>query len=106
MAEEHNLENLDLDLQRRIRISHLAVRVIVCLASAWLVIFLALGEAIGAYISGSVALVYFGCLMLFQTGFQRLARSVWLFSASGDTNSFNMGIRVSYFYRYRPYASA
>lgn len=85
MAEEHNLENLDLDLQRRIRISHLAVRVIVCLASAWLVIFLALGEAIGAYISGSVALVYFGCLMLFQTGFQRLARSVWLFSASLST---------------------
>ena len=85
MAEEHNLENLDLDLQRRIRISHLAVRVIVCLASAWLVIFLALGEAIGAYISGSVALVYFGCLILFQTGFQRLARSVWLFSASLST---------------------
>ena len=85
MAEEHNLENLDLDLQRRIRISHLAVRVIVCLASAWLVIFLALGEALGAYISGSVALVYFGCLMLFQTGFQRLARSVWLFSASLST---------------------
>lgn len=85
MAEEHNLENLDLDLQRRIRISHLAVRVIVCLASAWLVIFLALGEAIGAYISGSVAFVYFGCLMLFQTGFQRLARSVWLFSASLST---------------------
>ena len=85
MAEEHNLENLDLDLHRRIRISHLAVRVIVCLASAWLVIFLALGEAIGAYISGSVALVYFGCLILFQTGFQRLARSVWLFSASLST---------------------
>ena len=85
MAEEHNLENLDLDLQRRIRISHLAVRVIVCLASAWLVIFLALDEAIGAYISGSVALVYFGCLILFQTGFQRLARSVWLFSASLST---------------------
>ena len=85
MAEEHNLENLDLDLQRRIRISHLAVRVIVCLASAWLVIFLALGEAIGAYISGSVALVYFGFLILFQTGFQRLARSVWLFSASLST---------------------
>ena len=61
------------------------MRVIVCLASAWLVIFLALGEAIGAYISGSVALVYFGCLILFQTGFQRLARSVWLFSASLST---------------------
>lgn len=85
MSVEQNLENLDLDLQRRIRISHLAVLVILCLASAWLIIFLALGEAIGAYISGSVALVYFGCLMLFQTGFQRLARSVWLFSASLST---------------------
>ena len=85
MSVEQNLENLDLDLQRRIRISHLAVLVILCLASAWLIIFLALGEAVGAYISGSVALVYFGCLMLFQTGFQRLARSVWLFSASLST---------------------
>ena len=85
MLAEHNLENLDLDLQRRIRISHLAVMVIVCLASAWLMIFLILDEAIGAYISGSVALVYFGCLMLFQTGLQRLARSIWLFSANLST---------------------
>ncbi|XAT59369.1 response regulator [Rhodobacteraceae bacterium Araon29] len=85
MSAEQNLENLDLDLQRRIRISHLAVLVIVCLASAWTIIFLMLGEAMGAYISGSVALVYFGCLMLFQTGLQRLARSVWLFSASLST---------------------
>ena len=85
MSDEQNLENLDLDLQRRIRISHLAVLVILCLASAWLVTFLMLGEAIGAYICGSVALVYFGCLMLFQTGLQRLARSFWLFSASLST---------------------
>ena len=85
MSVEHNLENLDLDLQRRIRISHLAVLVILCLASTWLVVFLILGDAMGAYISGSVVLVYFGCLMLFQTGMQRLARSVWLFSASIST---------------------
>ena len=48
MSDEHNLENLDLDLQRRIRISHLAVLVILCLASAWLIAFLILGDAMGA----------------------------------------------------------
>ena len=85
MSDEHDLENLDLDLQRRIRISHLAVLVILCLASAWLIAFLILGDAMGVYISGSVVLVYFGCLMLFQTGLQRLARSIWLFSASLST---------------------
>lgn len=85
MSDEQNLENLDLDLQRRIRMSHLAVLVILCLASAWLVLLLILNDKLGALISGSVVFIYLGCLMLFQAGLQRLGRSVWLFSASIST---------------------
>ena len=85
MSDEQNLENLDLDLQRRIRMSHLAVLVILCLASTWLVLLLIFDNKLGALISGSVALVYLGCLMLFQIGLQRLGRSVWLFSVSLST---------------------
>ena len=85
MSDEQNLENLDLDLQRRIRMSHLAVLVILCLASTWLVLFLIFDDKLGALISGAVALVNLGCLMLFQTGLQRLSRSVWLFSVSLST---------------------
>ena len=66
MSDEHNLENLDLDLQRRIRISHLAELIILCLASAWLIAFLILGDAMGVYIAGSVVLVYFGINFLIQ----------------------------------------
>ena len=56
MSDEHDLENLDLDLQRRIRISHLAVLVILCLASAWLIAFLILGDAMGVYIPALLCL--------------------------------------------------
>ena len=85
MSEEHNLENLDLDLQRRIRVSYLAVLVILCLASAWLAVLLILGDKLGALIAGSVVFIYIGNLTLFQTGLQRLARSIWLFGASLST---------------------
>ena len=85
MSDEQNLENLDLDLQRRIRMSHLAVLVILCLASAWLAVLLILGDKLGALIAGSVVFIYIGNLLLFQTGLQRLARSIWLFGASLST---------------------
>ncbi len=56
MSDGQNLENLDLDLQRRIRMSHLAVLVILCLASIWLVLLLIFDDKFGALISGTVAL--------------------------------------------------
>ena len=58
MSDKQNLENLDLDLQRRIRMSHLAVLVILCLASAWLAVLLILGDKLGALIAGSVVFIY------------------------------------------------
>ena len=85
MSDQQSVENLDLDLQRRIRMSHLAVLVILCLASIWLVLLLIFDDKFGALISGTVALVYLGCLMLFQIGLQRLGRTVCLFSASLST---------------------
>ena len=85
MSDQQNLENLDLDLHRRIRMSHFAVLIILCLASTWLILFLIFEDKLGALISGSIALVYLGCLMLFQIRLQLLSRSVWLFSASLST---------------------
>ena len=85
MSDEQNLENLDLALQRRIRMSHLAVLVILGLASAWLVVLLILGDKLAVLIAGSVVCIYIVNLMLFQTGLQRLARSIWLFGASLST---------------------
>lgn len=69
------------DLQRRIRISYLAVWFIVIAASTWAFAFLIIGDLPSLTISASVALAYAACLLFFRFGLVRLARSVWLISA-------------------------
>lgn len=73
------------DLRRRIHVSTLAVNVIVALASSWMFVFLAIGDRDGALISGSVAFVYLICALLFKLGRNKMARSIWLISASITT---------------------
>jgi signal transduction histidine kinase/CheY-like chemotaxis protein len=71
----------DFDLQRRIRVSRLAVIVIVCLASAWTLAFLLIWDLSGVLICGSVGAVYAANLVLFHLNFQFTARAMWLLSA-------------------------
>lgn len=71
----------DFDLERRIRVSRLAVIVIVCLASSWTLAFLIIWDLSGVLICGSVSAVYAANLLLFRLNFQFVARSMWLLSA-------------------------
>lgn len=69
------------DLQRRIRISYLAVWVIVIIASLWAIVFLVVDDGPSLRIAGGVAFAYAACLLFFKFKLEKLARSVWLASA-------------------------
>ena len=69
------------DLQRRIRISYLAVWLIVIVASLWAVVFLIIADYPSMIIASGVALAYAACLLFFKFRMEKLARSVWLASA-------------------------
>ena len=51
----------EIDLQRRMLVSRLAVIVVVILASSWLLTFVYLGESMGMLICGGVTALYLFC---------------------------------------------
>ena len=78
-------ENFDPDFERRIRISRVALSVLLTLTSIWTAVFLVSNDLAGAAILGSLSLLYALCLFLYQMGYLLFARSFWLFSASAAT---------------------
>lgn len=68
----------DRELQRRIRVSQLAVYVIVVAASLWAGVLMVSGDIGGTIIAASVAAAYSACLTFFFFDLQKLARVVWL----------------------------
>lgn len=78
-------ENTDPDFERRIRISRVALSVLLASTSVWTVVFIVSNDLNGAAILGGLSLLYALCLFLFQIGYLLFARSFWLFSASAAT---------------------
>ena len=78
-------ENSDPDFERRIRLSRVALSVLLTLTSIWTAVFLVSNDLAGAAILGSLSLLYALCLFLYQMGYLLFARSFWLFSASAAT---------------------
>jgi hypothetical protein len=78
-------ENSDPDFKRRIRLSRVALSVLLTLTSIWTAVFLVSNDLAGAAILGSLSLLYALCLFLYQMGYLLFARSFWLFSASAAT---------------------
>lgn len=82
MSQEQRLTNIEIDLQRRLSVSRLAVFVIFFLATAWVIILWIIGDRPGMVISGMVAFIYLINMSLFLLGLNMLARSIWLLSAT------------------------
>jgi len=72
---------IEIDRERRVRVSQLAVQVIVIVAICWAVMMIALGDLAGFAIAGSVAGVYGLSLLLFLFRFDTIARAFWLINA-------------------------
>ena len=72
---------IEIDRDRRVRVSQLAVQVIVIVATCWAVMMIALGDLAGFAIAGSVAAVYGCSLLLFLFRFDTIARALWLINA-------------------------
>ncbi|NCW65214.1 MAG: response regulator [Rhodobacteraceae bacterium] len=72
---------IETDRERRVRISQLAVQVIVIVATCWAVMMIVLGDMAGFAIAGSVAGVYGLSLLLFLFRFDTIARAFWLINA-------------------------
>ena len=75
---KYELETSHPDLQRRLRVSLLAVYVIIVAASIWAIILLALDEMEGFIISAVVTATYAMTLALFKWNMHKLARVTWL----------------------------
>ena len=72
---------IEIDRERRVRVSQLAVQVTVIVATCWAVIMIVLGDLAGFAIAGSVAGVYGLSLLLFLFRFDTIARAFWLINA-------------------------
>ena len=72
---------IEIDRERRVRFSQLAVQVIVIVATCWAVMMIMLGDLVGIAIAGSVAGVYGLSLLLFLFRLDTIARAFWLISA-------------------------
>ena len=72
---------IEIDRERRVRVSQLAVQVIVIVATCWAVMMIVLGDLAGFAIAGSVAVVYGLSLLLFLFRFDTIARAFWLINA-------------------------
>ena len=75
---KYESETRHLDLQRRLRVSLLAVYVIIVAASLWALILLALGEMAAFTICALVTAAYAMTLVLFKWNLHKLARVTWL----------------------------
>ena len=69
---------IEIDRNRRVRFSQLAVQVIVIVATCWAVMMIAVGDWAGFAIAGLVACVYGCSLLLFLFRFDTIARALWL----------------------------
>jgi len=69
---------IEIDRERRVRFSQLAVQVIVIVATCWAMIMILLGDFAGFAIAGSVAGLYGLSLLLFWFRFDTIARAFWL----------------------------
>ena len=78
----------DRELVRRIRVSQLAVYVIVIAASIWAMILLLAGDLVGTIISATVTAAYGLCLFLFFKQKQTPARLLWLLNGFLEILSF------------------
>lgn len=72
---------IEIDRNRRVRVSQLAVQVIVIVATCWAVMMIEVGDWAGFAIAGSVACVYGCSLLLFLFRFDTIARALWLINA-------------------------
>ena len=72
---------IEIERERRVRVSQLAVQVIVIVATCWAVMMIVLGDLAGFAIAGSVAGVYGLSLLLFLFRFDTIARAFWLINA-------------------------
>ena len=72
---------IEIDRERRVRFSQLAVQVIVIVATCWAMIMILLGDFAGFAIAGSVAGLYGLSLLLFWFRFDTIARAFWLVNA-------------------------
>ena len=72
---------IEIDRDRRVRVSQLAVQVIVIVATFWSIMMIAIGDWAGFAIAGSVAGVYGLSLLLFLFRFDTVARAFWLINA-------------------------
>lgn len=75
---KYESETRHLDLQRRLRVSLMAVYVIIVAAGLWALILLTLGEMAGFTICAIVTTTYVMTLALFKWNFHKLARATWL----------------------------
>ena len=75
---KYKSETRHLDLQRRLRVSLLAVYVIIVAAGLWALILLALGEMAAFTICALVTAAYAMTLVLFKWNLHKLARVTWL----------------------------
>ena len=75
---KYESETRHLDLQRRLRVSLLAVYVIIVAAGLWALILLALGEMAAFTICAVVTAAYAMTLVLFKWNLHKLARVTWL----------------------------
>ena len=75
---KYESETRHLDLQRRLRVSLLAVYVIIVAAGLWALILLALGEMAAFTICALVTAAYAMTLVLFKWNLHKLARVTWL----------------------------
>jgi F0F1-type ATP synthase assembly protein I len=72
---------IEIDRNRRVHVSQLAVQVIVIVATCWAVMMIEVGDWAGFAIAGSVACVYGCSLLLFLFRFDTIARALWLINA-------------------------
>ena len=72
---------IEIDRERRVRFSQLAVQAIVIVATCWAMIMILLGDFAGFAIAGSVAGLYGLSLLLFWFRFDTIARAFWLVNA-------------------------
>jgi len=72
---------IEIDRERRVRVSQLSVQMIVIVATCWAVMMIVLGDMAGFAIAGSVAGVYGLSLLLFWFRFDTIARAFWLVNA-------------------------
>ncbi|MGA0963921.1 MAG: ATP-binding protein [Paracoccaceae bacterium] len=72
---------IEIDRERRVRFSQLAVQAIVIVTTCWAMIMILLGDFAGFAIAGSVAGLYGLSLLLFWFRFDTIARAFWLVNA-------------------------